>query len=101
MADPAARPNEAAGAVKAGTELIQNLGLTAPVIHANTPAQSPAAAVAAASAAPTPAPAAMPVPVAGLAVEIAAQTQAGKSRFEIRLDPPELGRVDVRLEIDG
>jgi flagellar hook-length control protein FliK len=43
----------------------------------------------------------MPVPVAGLAVEIAAQAQSGKHRFEIRLDPPELGRVDVRLEIDG
>ena len=61
------------------------------------PTQSSAAAVAAAAAAPTPAPA---VPVAGLAVEIAAQAHAGKNRFEIRLDPPELGRIDVRLEID-
>ena len=43
----------------------------------------------------------MPVPVAGLAVEIAAQARSGKHRFEIRLDPPELGRVDVRLEIDS
>lgn len=41
------------------------------------------------------------VPVAGLAVEIAAHAQGGKNRFEIRLDPPELGRIDVRLEIDG
>jgi flagellar hook-length control protein FliK len=41
------------------------------------------------------------VPVAGLAVEIAAQAQAGKNRFEIRLDPPELGRIDVRLDIDS
>ena len=40
------------------------------------------------------------VPVAGLAVEIAAQARAGKSRFEIRLDPPELGRIDVRLDMD-
>ena len=40
------------------------------------------------------------VPVAGLAVAIAAQAQAGKSRFEIRLDPPELGRIHVRLDID-
>ncbi len=40
------------------------------------------------------------VPVAGLAVEIAAQPRAGKSRFEIRLDPPELGRIDVRLDMD-
>ncbi len=40
------------------------------------------------------------VPVAGLAVAIAAQSQAGNSRFEIRLDPPELGRIDVHLDVD-
>jgi flagellar hook-length control protein FliK len=41
-----------------------------------------------------------PVPVAGIAVEIAAQARAGNNRFEIRLDPPELGRIDVRLDVD-
>jgi len=40
------------------------------------------------------------VPIAGIAVEIAAQAQAGRSRFDIRLDPPELGRIDVRLDVD-
>jgi hypothetical protein len=40
------------------------------------------------------------VPVSGIAVEISAQARAGKNRFEIRLDPPELGRIDVRLDID-
>ena len=40
------------------------------------------------------------IPIAGLAVEIAARAQAGQNRFEIRLDPPELGRIDVRLDID-
>jgi chemotaxis protein MotD len=47
-------------------------------------------------------PAAMPavaVPLAGLAIEIAARARAGVNRFEIRLDPPELGRIDVRLEV--
>jgi flagellar hook-length control protein FliK len=39
------------------------------------------------------------VPVAGLAVEIASQAQAGRNRFEIRLDPPELGRIDVRIDV--
>lgn len=34
-----------------------------------------------------------------VAVEISAQAKAGNSRFEIRLDPPELGRIDVRLEV--
>jgi hypothetical protein len=44
--------------------------------------------------------AAQPVPVNALAIEIASQARAGNSRFEIRLDPPELGRIDVRLDID-
>jgi flagellar hook-length control protein FliK len=40
------------------------------------------------------------VPLQGLAVEISANAKAGNSRFEIRLDPPELGRIDVRLDVD-
>jgi flagellar hook-length control protein FliK len=40
------------------------------------------------------------VPVAGLAVEIVSRAQEGGKRFDIRLDPPELGRVDVRLDVD-
>jgi hypothetical protein len=34
-----------------------------------------------------------------IAVRIAKGAEAGQSRFEIRLDPPELGRVDIRLEV--
>jgi chemotaxis protein MotD len=41
------------------------------------------------------------VPLSGVAVEIANQVSAGKHQFEIRLDPPELGRIDVKLDIDG
>ncbi|HEX5471221.1 MAG TPA: flagellar hook-length control protein FliK [Lacipirellulaceae bacterium] len=40
------------------------------------------------------------VPIAGLAVEIAGRALAGKTHFEIRLDPPELGRIDVHLSVD-
>jgi flagellar hook-length control protein FliK len=40
------------------------------------------------------------VPVAGLAVEIVTRAHDGMRRFEIRLDPPELGRIDVRLDVD-
>jgi len=36
-----------------------------------------------------------------LAVEIAAKSQSGAKQFDIRLDPPELGRVEVRLSIDS
>jgi flagellar hook-length control protein FliK len=41
-----------------------------------------------------------PVPVSGLALEIAASARSGKSRFEIRLDPADLGRIDVRIDVD-
>jgi len=40
------------------------------------------------------------VPIAGVAVEIVSRVQDGLRRFEIRLDPPELGRIDVRLDVD-
>jgi hypothetical protein len=41
------------------------------------------------------------VPIAGVAVEIVSRAQDGLRRFEIRLDPPELGRIDVRLDVDN
>jgi flagellar hook-length control protein FliK len=41
-----------------------------------------------------------PANIASLAIAIAAKSQSGNKEFEIRLDPPELGRVDVRLSID-
>ena len=36
-----------------------------------------------------------------LAVEIAARSQSGAKQFDIRLDPPDLGRVEIRLSIDA
>jgi flagellar hook-length control protein FliK len=41
-----------------------------------------------------------PVPLGGLAVQIAASVKSGKSSFEIRLDPADLGRIDVRINVD-
>jgi flagellar hook-length control protein FliK len=41
-----------------------------------------------------------PVPLSGLALEIATSARSGKSRFDIRLDPAELGRIDVRIDVD-
>jgi flagellar hook-length control protein FliK len=40
------------------------------------------------------------VPVTGLAVAITAHAKAGSNQFDIRLDPPELGRIEVRLGVD-
>ncbi len=39
--------------------------------------------------------------VNSLAIEIAAKSQSGAKQFDIRLDPPELGRIEVRLSIDA
>jgi chemotaxis protein MotD len=40
------------------------------------------------------------VPLNGLAMQISANANNGKTSFEIRLDPAELGRIDVRLDVD-
>ncbi len=64
-------------------------GVTAATAHAPAAAADTSNATASA-----------PVPLQGLAVEIAARAQNGGNRFEIRLDPPELGRIEVRLDID-
>jgi flagellar hook-length control protein FliK len=40
------------------------------------------------------------VPLNALPVEIAASARNGKTRFEISLDPAELGRIDVRIAVD-
>jgi flagellar hook-length control protein FliK len=42
-----------------------------------------------------------PIPLSGLAVAIAANVQDGNRHFDIRLDPPDLGRIDVRLHVDA
>lgn len=64
---------------------VQTAAMTTPAVA--TPVPSGTAAPAA------------PVPLTALAVEIAGQALAGKNRFEIRLDPPELGRIEVKLDV--
>lgn len=41
------------------------------------------------------------VPIAGLAVAIVARAQEGSNQFDIKLTPPELGRIDVQLNVDS
>jgi chemotaxis protein MotD len=83
------RTGDPASAARAQGELMQ--------VHMQGPREAgqPATAQPAAASAAT-----VAVPVEGLAIEIAARVQAGRNRFEIRLDPPELGRIEVRLDID-
>lgn len=52
------------------------------------------------AATPTPGGAQAPqVPLNTLAVHIAQQAQNGNRRFDIRLDPPELGRLEIRIDV--
>jgi flagellar hook-length control protein FliK len=41
------------------------------------------------------------VPLAGIPVAIVARAEAGERKFEIRLDPPDLGRIEVQLNVDS
>jgi flagellar hook-length control protein FliK len=74
------------------TTMVTEAGQTTPTSAAPTAVTAAVAQSAAQQAAP--------IPLAGLAVEIAGKAIAGKNRFEIRLDPPELGRIEVRLDVD-
>jgi flagellar hook-length control protein FliK len=42
----------------------------------------------------------IPLASAAIAIEIAARSRDGSNQFQIRLDPPELGRIDVKLDVD-
>jgi flagellar hook-length control protein FliK len=79
-------------ATKTGADGLPNFGFSASVASASSTATDPAPSGAASAAA---------VPITGLAIAIAARAQAGSQQFDIRLDPPELGRIDVRLAVDG
>jgi flagellar hook-length control protein FliK len=111
----------AEGAAKAGAAPTQNAGAAVTAIAADAAAAATAASAAAPSTGPAQPQTVTPahiqaqlqaqtqaqtnttaaVPLAGVAVEIATQASAGKQHFEIRLDPAELGRIDVKLEIDS
>jgi hypothetical protein len=69
--------------------LLQNNGLTAPQNTNQAAAPAPATT-----------PQAAALPVQGIAIEIAGRALDGKKTFDIRLDPPELGKIHVRLDVD-
>jgi flagellar hook-length control protein FliK len=94
--DAPANQGDPTGAAKISADPGPNTGLLPPAQGPDAPTASSAPAPAQAQS-PTPAAA---VPLAGLAVEIATQAHGGKNHFEIRLDPPELGRIDVKLDVD-
>jgi chemotaxis protein MotD len=90
-----ARPDDAAAPSR--PDLAQSV---TPPMSANSPAPPTAAPLTAPPAASSPSspPA---VPISGLAIEIAARATRDEKSFQIRLDPPELGRIDVQLNVDA
>jgi flagellar hook-length control protein FliK len=93
--EPDDRPRDVVKASDSST----NVGLAIQTQTMNGPGA--AATNNATAAAPPAQSAAAPVPVGEVAVTIAMHAQSGKNRFEIRLDPPELGRIDVQLNVDS
>lgn len=87
--DAADQPQDAQKPLISSNAVAPNFAITAQV---NAPVTVQAQRVTEASRA---------VPLDQLAVEIATRASKGERRFDIRLDPPELGRIDVRLEIDS
>lgn len=78
----------------------QDASLVTPVSPAPLTAATPVTLAVPTAAAHLAAAYAATVPLSGLGAEIATRAKDGKNRFEIRLDPPELGRIDVRLDVD-
>jgi flagellar hook-length control protein FliK len=91
-----AAPEAAGGpAPRADRDAVQNL--LAPATGARaTETAAPAHAAAPTRAADTTA----PTPLRAVPIEVGLKALEGTSRFDIRLDPVELGRIDVRLDID-
>jgi hypothetical protein len=88
-ADSSSNAQASSNAVKAAGSDLPNLAIAA-------------AGTATAQAVATPGtPTASGVAVSGLPIVIAAHAQAGSNQFDIRLDPPELGRIDVQLNVDN
>ena len=94
--DTAAQVSADSGAP--GPKIIADTG-TQPTIQTTT-AQAASNAAAPATLVSQAGPQAAAIPLSGIAMEIAGKALAGKNRFEIRLDPPELGRIEVRLDVD-
>jgi flagellar hook-length control protein FliK len=97
-AKPEAEP-AADAATKPAADTPDGNGLVAPN-QAQNQANVPAAAVARTAQGAYQSQALVPS-LPQVAFEIARHVESGTKRFQIRLDPPELGRIDVRLSVDN
>lgn len=88
----ATSPNDAKPADGPDAANQQNTTSAAAAVTSNAPARTIPAAYQAASS---------PINMGQVAFEMVRQVHQGTSRFSFRLDPPELGRVDVRMHVDA
>lgn len=82
---------------------VQKAATDLPTPQVQAPTTNPVSTTATAAATPAVTPqAAAPaaVPLSGVGVEIASKATSGAKEFGIRLDPPELGRIEVQLNVD-
>lgn len=103
-AGPTGNDGDTEGAGDAAAPTAAGLGAAAAIPTPAAPAptgETRASATTATAAAGTPNAPDAPLSVANIAVTIAAEAHAGNSRFDIRLDPPDLGRVNVQLSVDS
>ncbi len=91
---PAPAPQAAPPAAMPPHMAVNAFGIAAPAAAAGNSMVTSSVQVTEADADPTP-------DMDALAVSVAARAMSGAKQFQIRLDPPELGRVDVRLSIDA
>lgn len=96
-AQPAAAPLSPQAILAAGPQSLTRP--QPPLTELDAAAQATAHAQAEAAARTASSEAGRPTPLHVVPVEIGARALAGNKRFDIRLDPAELGRIDVRLEI--
>ncbi len=82
----AAKANEPQTLPQAAGQIAPQVADTAPPAKAADPAQAMARGDA-------------PVPLQAVAVEIGMRAMRGSKEFSIRLDPEDLGRIDIKLEI--
>lgn len=93
-------PVAEAGSAAAGQTAGQGGAQAAAAGLGQTGAAHGAAHAAGSAAPPAAAPATPPVQIGQVPMTIGLRALSGSSQFEIRLDPLELGRIDVKLEID-
>jgi flagellar hook-length control protein FliK len=92
-ADTTGQASQTTAATKTAAGEVPTVGFATANVAA-TATQSAAATTATNATTPT-------ASISGLPVAIASRAQAGSSQFDIRLDPPELGHIEVQLNVDS